>query len=232
MSFFDSYTTVFFPLFSRLHAANEHEKAELLLHNALRLVTFIGLSIAGITLLFGKDIIQLLFSDKYIVAAPVFFMLMVALVLNLIGYLLGKSLVAVGESDKPAKINLAHVAVSLLSNWLLLPVLGIIGAGITEIAGPTVTNPLNYIFLIRKYPMHVLSSYLKPLVIFACWTALVFLIPSDNLVFKIVAFVLFVVANIFFSVITKGDFSFAWAEAEKMLKAIVHRFETSKDLGS
>ncbi len=232
LSFFDTYTTVFFPLFSRLHAANEHEKAELLLHNALRLVTFISLSIAGITLLFGKDIIQLLFSDKYIVAAPVFFMLMVALVLNLIGYLLGKSLVAVGESDKPAKINLAHVAVSLLSNWLLLPVLGIIGAGITEIAGPTVTNPLNYIFLIRKYPMHVLSSYLKPLAIFACWTALVFLIPTDNLVFKIVAFVLFVLANVFFSVITKDDFSFAWAEAEKMLKAIAHRFETSKDLES
>ncbi len=230
LSFFDSYTTVFFPLFSRLHAANEHEKAELLLHNALRLVTFVSLSLAGITLLFGKDIMRLLFSDKYVVAAPVFFMLMVALVLTLIGYLLGKSLVAVGESDKPAKINLVHVAVSLLSNWLFLPMLGIIGAGITEIAGPTVTNPLNYIFLIRKYPMHVLSSYLKPLVIFACWTALIFLIPVDNLVFKIVAFVLFVLANVFFSVITKEDFSFAWAETEKMLKAIAHRLETNKDL--
>ncbi len=178
LSFFDPYTTVFFPLFSRLHAANEHEKAELLLHNALRLVTFVSLSIAGIALLFGKDIMRLLFSDKYVVAAPVFFMLMVALVLTLIGYLLGKSLVAVGESDKPAKINLAHVAVSLLLNWLLLPVLGIIGAGVTEIAGPAVTNPLNYIFLIRKYPMHVLSSYLKPLAIFACWAALIFLLPS------------------------------------------------------
>ena len=230
LSFFDAYTTVFFPLFSRLHAANEHEKAELLLRNALRLVTFISLLIAGITLVFGKDIIRLLFSDKYVTAAPVFFMLTVALSLTLIGYLLGKALVAVGESDKPAKINLAHAEISLLLNWLLLPVLGIVGAGITEIAGPAVTNPLNYIFLTRKFPIHVLSAYLKPLAIFVCWAALIFLIPVDNLIFKISAIVLLILANVFFSVITKDDFSFGWAEAEKMIKSITHRLEAHKGL--
>ncbi len=230
LAFFDAYTTVFFPLFSRLYSANEHEKAELLLRSSLRLITFISLFMAGIVLLFGKDIMRLLFSDKYAVAAPVFFLLMVALVLNLIGYLLGKSLVAVGESDKPAKINLVHAGVSLLLNWLLLPLFGVIGAGITGLAGPAATNPLNYIFLTRKFHAHVLLAYLKPLVIFAGWAALIFLIPIDAFFFKIVALVLFLLANALFSVITKDDFVFVRAETEIMIKAIARVFETYKGL--
>ncbi len=230
LSFFDAYNTVFFPLFSRLHSTAEHEKAESLLRNALRLVTFVSLFIASIAFLFGKDIMRLLFSDQYIAAAPVFFILMIALTLTLIGYLLGKSLVAVGESDKPAKINLVHAGVSLLLNWLLLPVLGIVGAGITEIVGPAATNPLNYIFLTRKFPVHVLSAYLKPLAIFAGWAALVFFVPTDNLLFKIAALALFVLVNAFFSVITKDDFIFVRSEAEKMIRAFVRIFELHKGL--
>ena len=72
LSFFDAYNTVFFPLFSRLHSQNEKEKAELLLRNALRLITFISLFIAGTVFLFGNDIMRLLFSDRYVVAEPVF----------------------------------------------------------------------------------------------------------------------------------------------------------------
>lgn len=230
LAFFDAYTTVFFPLFSHLYSANEYEKAELLLRSSLRLITFISLFMAGAALLFGKDIIRLLFSEKYVVAAPVFFILMVALALTLIGYLLGKSLVAVGESDKPAKINLAHAAISLLLNWLLLPLFGIIGAGITGLAGPAVTNPLNYIFLTRKLPMHILSAYLKPLVIFVGWAVLIFLIPIDAFFFKIIAIVLFVLINVFFSVITKDDFAFVRAETEIMIKAITRVFEIYKGL--
>ena len=230
LAFFDAYTTVFFPLFSRLYSANEHEKAELLLRRSLRLITFIGLFMACVILLFGKDIMRLLFSDKYSVAAPVFFILMVALVLNLIGYLLGKSLVAVGESDKPAKINLVHAGISLLLNWLLIPLFGLIGAGITVLVGPTVTNPLNYLFLTRKFPMRILSAYLKPLIIFAGWTTLVFLIPIDAFFFKIVAISIFLLVNVFFSVITKDDFDFARVEAEIMIKAILRVFETYKGL--
>jgi O-antigen/teichoic acid export membrane protein len=226
---FDSFNTVFFPWFSRLYSTNEHENAELLLRNALRLATFISLCLAGMVLLFGKDIMNLLFSSKYIVAAPVFFILMVALALNSIGSLLGRSLVAVGEVDKPAKINLVHAGIGLFLNWLLIPVLGIVGAGITEVAGPTVTNPLNYIFLTRKFPMRVLSAYLKPLVIFAGWAVLIYLIPIDTFLFKIVTLILFVSVNAFFSVITKDDFVFMQVEGKKTIKAITQMFEIHKD---
>ena len=136
---------------------------------------------------------------------------------------------AVGEVDKPAKINLVHAGIGLFLNWLLIPVLGIVGAGITEVAGPTVTNPLNYIFLTRKFPMRVLSAYLKPLVIFAGWAVLIYLIPIDTFLFKIVTLILFVSVNAFFSVITKDDFVFMQVEGKKTIKAITQMFEIHKD---
>jgi len=228
LTFFDAYTTVFFPLFSHLHSNNEREKAELLLSSALRLSTFIGLFMAGITLLFGKDIIRLLFSDKYVSAAQLFFILMVALVLNMIGYLLGKSLVAVGESDKPAKINLAHAAVGLSLNWLLIPIFGILGVGIANVAGPAVTNPLNYIFLTRKFSIHILSAYLKPLAIFAAWTALVYLLHFDVLWFKVTALFMYIIINFLFSVITKDDYVFVRNEGGKVMMKIAYRFVPRK----
>ena len=228
LTFFDSYTTVFFPLFSHLHSSQEREKAEFLLSSALRVTTLIGLFMAGIVLLFGKDLIQLLFSDKYTSAAPLFFVLMVALVLNMIGYLLGKSLVAVGESDKPAKINLAHAAVGLSLNWVLIPILGIFGVGIANVAGPAVTNPLNYFFLTRKFPIHILSSYLKPLAIFTVWAALIYFLHFDALWFKVAALFFYLLINSLFSVITKDDYVFARGESVKVLREIAYRFVPRK----
>ena len=204
------------------------KKAESLLQDALRLITFISLSVAAIVFLFGKDIIRLLFSERYVVVAPVFFVLMLALTFTLIGYLLGKSLVAVGESDKPAKINLVHGAISLLLSRLLIPFMGILGAGITEFTGPIVTNPLNYFFLNKKFPMNTLSAYLKPILIFAGWLVLVVLIPMDYFLVKIAALILYVSVNFAFSVIKREDISFIQSEVYRVAKAFLQRMSVRR----
>ncbi len=223
LAFFDSFVIVFFPLFSRLHSNGERQKAEALLRNALRVITFISLCIAAGAVLFGRDIIRLLFSEQYMAAAPVFIILAITLSFILIGYLLGKSLVAVGESDKPAKVNVVHAAVSLLSNWLLIPPFGIMGAGITQLLGPIVTNPLNYFFLKRKFPVRITASYVKPLSIFIAWAGLVFLIPGRSLTIKVAELIAFVLLNILFSVIIKEDIIFLITEIKKILKTSLQK---------
>ena len=161
---------------------------------------------------------------------------MIALTFNLIGYLLGKSLVAVGEFDKPPKINLVHGAISLLMGRLLIPILGIMGAGFTELTGPIATNPLNYYFLNKKFPMRTLSAYLKPILIFAAWCVATFFIPNDNWLLKIAALILFVCLNILFSVITKEDFIFVWWELNRVIKTMIqslsiHRVQKHENTG-
>jgi len=218
ISFFEAFRVVFFPTFSRLYAANEKFEAELLLKSALRLTTFSCLLIASVAFLFGKDIINVIFSSQYVGVAPAFVIMTISMNFILIGYLLGNSLVAVGESDKPAKINVVHAIISLGSNLLLIPPLGILGAAITRIIGPIVTNPLNYIFLYRKFSVHVLAAYLKPILIFTAWIGLAFLIPQETILPKIMALVGFIFINYIFSVITKDDFTFLRLEAGKLIK--------------
>jgi O-antigen/teichoic acid export membrane protein len=148
---------------------------------------------------------------------------MICISLSLVGSLLGNSLVAVGESDKPAKINLVHTTISLCSNLLLIPPLGIFGAAITRMIGPTVTNPLNYIFLNRKFTIHVLSAYLKPMLIFIAWFIPALLIPDEALLLKIMMLIGFIFINYVFSVITKDDFAFIQSEANKLIKHLFIR---------
>lgn len=223
ITFFEAFRSAYFPTFSRLIATKEYGQAESLLKNALRLITFASLSIACVTFLFGKEIILLLFSPQYTSSIPLFVIISISMSLTLIGYLLGNSLVAVGESDKPAKINLIHAAISLCSNLLLIPPLGILGAGLTRLIGPTVTNPFNYIFLNKKFPNHVLSAYLKPIVIFAIWLGLASLIPETSILLKVIGILGFVLANYLFSVIKKSDFMFVQSEIGKILEKYAHK---------
>jgi O-antigen/teichoic acid export membrane protein len=218
ISFFDSFRMVFFPTFAKFYASDEKGNAESLLRNALRVTTFACLSIAYFTYLFGKDIINLLFSSKYVLIVPSFFVMMISVCFILIGYLLGNSLVAVGESDKPAKINIVHVVISLGSNLLLISPLGILGAAITRIIGPIATNPLNYFFLHRKFKVDVLSAYLKPSIIFTIWFGLTFLLPINTLFLKSIALIGFIFVNFVFSVMTKNDFIFLRFEAQKIIR--------------
>lgn len=104
---------------------------------------------------------------------------------------MGNSLVAVGESDKPVKINVLHSFVSLVSNILLIPSFGIIGAAISGMFGPIITNPLNYKFLHRKLTVHA-EAYLKPFIIFIFWIVFSLLIPLGNLWLKVASLTIFI----------------------------------------
>jgi O-antigen/teichoic acid export membrane protein len=215
-NFFDAFRVAYFPSFSRLFARQEKVGAESLLKNALRLTTFCGLFASAFAFLFGKQIFLLLFSTKYLAGVPAFIIIMISLSLTFIGSILGNSLVAVGESDKPAKINLVHASLSLCGNFFLIPPLGILGAAITRGIGPIATNPLNYYFLKRKFDIHVLSAYLKPIFIFIGWISLLFFVPLESLLVRIAALLIFVLLNIAFSVINKDDYLFLQSQVMKI----------------
>lgn len=218
-SLFNSFNMAYYPSLSRLYAKNERGKAERLLKNALRLTTFGSLCVACVAFLFGKDIITLLFSNQYLAGVPVFVIMSVSTAIILIGTILGNSLVAVGESDKPVKINVAHSIVSLVLNLVLVPAFGIIGAAVAGLFGPIITNPLNYIFLRRRLTVN-LETYLKPIIIFAGWIVAALLIPSESMLYKVLALIIFVVLNIIFSVVGRDDFDFLLVEAKGIVKSL------------
>jgi len=206
---FSSFLAVYFPTITKLYISGEKKKAVQLLENSTRLTAFFSLLGAAITVVFGKEIITLLFSDKYSTSAPVFMFLMINLSLTLIIFILGTSLVALGDSNKPVLINLIHTTASVLGNLLLIPPFGIVGAAVASLVGPILTNPLNIHFLRRRLFVKV-APYLTPMLIFVGWVSSFFVIKPSSLFEKGMFLLAFVFLCGLFSVIKLADFRVLW----------------------
>jgi len=202
---YEAFRSVYFPLLSRLFALGEETKATKMLNHSTRWISFLTIFGALIALIFGNVVIGLLFSEKYLPSVPVFALLMVGLNLAFIEYTLGYSLVAIGDSDKPAIVNAVHTAVSLPSNISLIPIFGVVGAALANVAGNLASIPLDVLFLRRRRVNVKIEDFLKPILIFgACWLLILFLKP-DTFLKNISIVILFLLTCVFLSVITKED---------------------------
>lgn len=210
---YEAFRSVYYAFLSRLFGLGQQNKAAQLLNNSTRLVSFASILGALLALLFGRDIIILLFSEYYLASVPAFVLLMAALGISLVGNILGTSLVAVGDSDKPAIINVVHTAVSSLANLVLIPVLGIAGAALATLSGTCATNPLNVMFLRRRKVDVTVRAYLKPIVILGAFGILVLVVKPTGLLQKGSVIALFILACVFLSVVTSEDLVAVCGEA-------------------
>jgi O-antigen/teichoic acid export membrane protein len=201
---FDPFRSVYFPFLSKKYLQGELDTAATLVNESNRIVTFFTTLGCAISFLFGKEIILLLFSDKYLDSVFVFKLLMFSLCVSLIGNILGTALVAVGESSKIPMINMVQFTASIVGNLVLIPQLKVIGAAITSVVGPILTNPLNAFYL-RKHLIVRISAYQKPVIILIVWTGLAYLLNPQNFLLRVGFVGIFLAACFLFSVITIKD---------------------------
>jgi O-antigen/teichoic acid export membrane protein len=214
---YEAFRVVYFSFMSKLFGLGEQSEAERLLNHSTRLVSFVTALGALIALVFGADIIVLVFSEQYLPSVPAFIVLMIGLSITLVSNVLGTSLVAVGESDKPPIINAVHMVVSLSGNVLLIPRLGIFGAALASLSGPSVTNPLNTLFLRRRGMDVRVREYLKPFLLLGAHLLLVLLFRPVALLHRISIVGLFIVSCFAFSVITREDIGALLNEGRRTL---------------
>jgi O-antigen/teichoic acid export membrane protein len=165
-SLFRSFESAYLPTMSQLYGHKDVEQATILLNSCLRVVSFITITGALMVALFQREIVQLLFSEQYLPSAPTLSLLMIALNMELVIYVLGNTLVAAGQSDKPVKCNVVTIVVNILGNVVLIPMLGFVGAAWARIASRYAANPLN-IWYLRRMALKVDAwGYIKPIVVF------------------------------------------------------------------
>ena len=220
---YEAFSSVYFPLMSRLFALGEQREAAKMLNHSTRWISFLSIFGALIALIFGNDVISLLFSEKYLPSVPVFALLMIGVNLALVEYTLGYSLVAIGDSDKPAIVNVVHTAVSLLANLLLIPISGLVGAALANVAGNLVGSPLDVLFLRRRRVDVKIGDYLKPILIFGAYWLLILFLKPNTLLEKISIIVLFILTCVFLSVITIEDLAAISREAKTTLFKALQR---------
>ena len=208
---YNSFITVYFPLFTNQFAEGDQEKSNQTLATSIRWLSFIGILGTLIAALFGEQILGLVFVADYQAASFVFTLLMIVFSLTLIEHTLGYSLVSIGEADKPAIVMFVLASVSLVSNILLIPQLGIQGAAWATILGFISAIPLNIFFLSRKGVTIRTENLLKPILSFLLFWTLISLIVPTSLISKFAILALFILVSIWLSVIRKDD-----------LKMIIH----------
>jgi len=204
---FESFRSVFFPNMSELFANKRHAEAENVLSTSLRLISFVTIFAAVVAILFQREIIRLLFSERYLASAPALSILMVSLSIGLIGNVLGTSLVAFGQSDKPVKINLVGTITNVVGNFVLIPIFGFMGAAYAALLSRCATNPLNVWFLKKAGVRVKVSQYLKPIFAFCVLAIILLLINPKSLIIKLFLIVLFLILCMISSIIRKKDIS-------------------------
>lgn len=162
---YEAFRKVYFPYISDLFSQQKNKEASSMLNHSLRLISVAGVFGVMVAFFFGKEIIFLLFSESYEESVFLFGLLMVVLLMNVIEYTLGYSLVAIGESGRPAMINVLHTAFNFVGYYLLIPLSGIFGVALANLGGVTLVNPVNVFFLRRKQVQVQMKNYLVPILI-------------------------------------------------------------------
>jgi len=219
-TFYAAFKSVYYPLMSKLFALGEKEKAEKILNNSIRWISLVFTFGALISLVFGKEVIGFIFSEKYLPSVPVFVLLMLGLTFTFLQYTLGYSLVAIGDSNKPVIVNAALATVSLITNVLLIPVLGVLGAAIANVAGNAIAVPFNMLFLAKRKISVQFWGFMKPILILGICSLVLLFHKADTILGKTLIIGLFLLISIIWSVITREDVDIAKRELRISINAL------------
>lgn len=212
MQLYSVFITVYFPLSANVYATEKRERTDYILNNSIRLVTFLSVFASLVTAFFGKSIIVILFSEEYLAIYWVLLLLMVGLTLDMIEELLGYSLVAIGEPDKPLYINIMRAVISLIGNLAILPILGYVGAAIIYILGNIIALPANIFFLKKKGVSPNLVAAFKLFLVFSLLLTTFLLWNPDAILPLLFLTFMYIPLSFLLSVITRRDITILFGE--------------------
>jgi O-antigen/teichoic acid export membrane protein len=130
---------------------------------------------------------------------------MIAMSIGWVGNLLGSSLVAIGQSDKPFKVNIIGGVCTIIGNLIMIPIYGVMGAVYTKLLERSITNPLNVIFLRRADIKVKFSGYLKPFGAFGICAFFFWVTKPEGIVTKLLIISIFLVLCALLAVVRKEE---------------------------
>lgn len=225
MQLYSVFVSVYFPISANLYASEVKEKTERLINNSVRILAFLTIFSALASVIFGKDIIKLLFSDAYLPSYFAFVLLMIGFTLKVFENTLGYSLVAIGDSDKPLIVNVVRAIISLAGNIIFLPIAGFIGAALVSVVSNLLVIPLDMFFLWRRQLYMEFVEYLKPIAILAVFSLPFIGLETRTLSLKFFVFILYLPACFLLSVVTPHDLTLFYRETQQALSRFFKRQE-------
>ena len=204
---FQSFIIVFYPNLSRLFSKGERGAALKLMNKSLFTFSIAINLLLLVSFLFNKEIIMLLFSDKYLDSSLAFSFLMVAFYLSAMSHIMGYSLVSAGLPSITLKVNIAAGTINLIGAFLMVPLWGFMGA-VYSILLTSLSSLLFHYLYLTKYKMKIeLISFIKPSLITITVLLLYYQFTPDNLIFKNILLIVYLIAVYFLLPEAKEIFS-------------------------
>jgi O-antigen/teichoic acid export membrane protein len=200
--------TPFFPLLISLYHDKSHESLKSLVNNISKIIMMLALPITVGGIILSKDIIVLLFGEKYMEAYGPFIILLIYIFILFMRETYGYSLNAWNMEKKYLKIVSISAAVNLILNILLIPTWGVLAAALT-----TVISEIINFAMMRKYCFKVartdyISNIFRLLIPILIMTGQIILFKYLNINVLInisIAIILYFLSIVYFKYITVED---------------------------
>ncbi len=200
-----AYTAVFFPKMTELLAGQDKSEAQRLLNRSLRLISFVIAVSALVAVVFSKQIVTILFSEKYAGASWIFALLMIGLQMNSLVTLMGYSLTSAGRPGRSLTTNAIREAMIVISDLVLIPLIGLAGPAWGRLAAYYVANPISVWMLRRSQIMVSTASYIKQTALLWLGVAITWWAQPEGFVARFGIVATFVALSIIWSTITRDD---------------------------
>ena len=143
-----SVTQVVLPEMSKAHSEDRIKDLVSIWHNSIRKLSLLIVPIFFVAMVFSKEIITILYSEKFSASVPYFRIYLLLLIVRVASY--GIILQAIGKTRENLKGSLAFLTVNAVLNPVLVVTIGLIGPAIATVVS-TFTNVIYYIFVIKKF---------------------------------------------------------------------------------
>lgn len=217
--------SVYFPHMAELFARKHHIRAEDVLNNVLRVTSFSTMLCALVSVLFQREIMVVLFSEKYLPGAPALGVLMVVVGIGVASTILDTALISAGHPAYMLIIGLVTAVASILGNVTMIPPFGFMGAAYAKLLANVVANPVS-VWCLRREKIGVrVDRYLKPAFLLAICVTIYLVLGWDTVVLRGSLIILFVALSMSFSVVTGSDILVLLGS----LRLSIHRLAFKKD---
>jgi O-antigen/teichoic acid export membrane protein len=202
-----SYTAVYFPTATKLLSEGKDIQARQLLERSLYLTSFLMGLVALVSVMFDRQIVVLLFSERYISSAVVFALLMLTLHMTILVTLMGYSLTAAGYPERSLAANSIRETFMFLTNLALIPVFGLIGPVYAKLMAYYLANPLS-VWLLKQSKITIkVMPYVKQTMLLLLCIAVFWSFQPENIWIKVAIFFIFIGLNFLMSAISLDDLS-------------------------
>ena len=181
---FYALTIILLPSISKATSANNSEETKKIISQSLRFLIMFLVPICFLTSYFSLPIIKILYSSKYVLAAPVMSVYVIAEGFLTVFYVLTFILNGAGKVKVPMYVAIVGLFLNTFVTYFLIKSYGLMGAagGTAFMAFAVMVIGLVYTYRKFGYLFRV-SSFLKIILASAAMSGLAFIFPRNNYYF-------------------------------------------------